>query len=129
VSDPVRTPPLDGLQAASHRVSAINEPEAIRRMDRFESALDPYLPEFPTYFVGMLGVVPQRQGYGYGRALLEQVARLAMERPDAGGVTLSTEDPANLPFYKHLGYQILGSTDLGEITTWLLALETPAPIQ
>lgn len=126
VSDPVRTPAPESLQASFRRVSAIIGPDAIERMDRFESILDPYLPEFATYFVGMLGVVPDRRGAGYGRALMEQVAQMATDRDEAHGVTLSTEDPGNLSFYQHLGYRILGKADLRDLTTWLLVRETPS---
>jgi len=49
----------------------------------------------------------------------EAVQRLAEERPGAEGVTLTTEDSTNLPFYDRMGYEMTGYGRVSpELETW-----------
>ena len=67
----------------------------------------------------MVGVRPVAQGRGLGRRVIEAVHRLAAEDAEAEGVSLSTEDEKNVPFYQHLGYRILGRAEVAPaLTTW-----------
>jgi GNAT superfamily N-acetyltransferase len=92
---------------------------AFTRLERFEKAAEINEPAQSHYFVGMLGVIPAEQGKGHARRLLEHVRRLSM---DAGcaGVALSTEDARNIPFYEHMGFEIVGSAEVDDIPTWSL---------
>ena len=92
---------------------------AFERMQRFEDASDANEPETDHLFVGMLGVRPSARGRGYGRVLLDAVQEAA-EGEGRDGVCLSTEDPANLPFYRHVGFELVGQADVGGLTTWCL---------
>ena len=62
----------------------------------------------PNIHVNMLAVVPDRQGRGLARALLERVQAMSRERADSQGVTLSTENERNVALYRHLGYRVVG---------------------
>lgn len=107
----------DGLRAAIGH-------EAYERMERFEAASDANEPDGPHHFVGMLGVLPRAQGNGLGRAVLDAVKGMAVA-DGLRGVSLSTEDPANLPFYEHMGFSVIGHADLGGLETWSLAWPAP----
>jgi hypothetical protein len=38
---------------------------------------------------------------------------------DAQGVSLTTENPDNVPLYQHFGYRIVGTSNVGPgLTTW-----------
>jgi hypothetical protein len=51
--------------------------------------------------------------------MLERVHRLADERPATKGVSLTTEDPRNVAFYQHIGYQVAGHARVTEgMETW-----------
>lgn len=67
----------------------------------------------PNIHVNMLGVPPRFQGRGLGRLLLERVHTLSREHPDSRGISLTTESAANVPFYQHLGYRLLGHGRIG----------------
>jgi ribosomal protein S18 acetylase RimI-like enzyme len=56
----------------------------------------------PSWYLSILGVAPQRQGQGLGRALLEPTLRAA-DRTGAG-CFLETFNPASLRFYRRLGF-------------------------
>jgi GNAT superfamily N-acetyltransferase len=92
---------------------------AFTRLERFEKAAEGNEPPERHYFVGMLGVLPEQQGNGYARILLEHVRQLSI---DAGcaGIALSTEDPSNLPFYEHIGFEIVGEATVDDLATWSL---------
>ena len=54
-----------------------------------------------------LAVAPDRQGRGYGRAMIEQVERTYRER--YARLRAGTgESPLTLPFYEKCGFQIVG---------------------
>jgi GNAT superfamily N-acetyltransferase len=73
----------------------------------------------PNIHVNMLGVTPRLQGRGLGRVLLERVHAMSREHPDARGVTLTTESPANVAFYRHLGYRVVGHETIAPgLETW-----------
>jgi GNAT superfamily N-acetyltransferase len=126
ISDPVVTPRPDALNSVYEEVRSEVGNQVLARLDEFESALDACEPSAPTFFVGMVGVRPEAQGKGFGRALMEHVAKMAYDRPDSAGVTLTTETKKNLPFYQRLGYRVLGSAEVGPLTTWLMMLDKPA---
>jgi GNAT superfamily N-acetyltransferase len=65
------------------------------------------MPE-PHWYTMVVGVAPEHQGRGLGRALLQPV----LDRADADGVPcyLETAQPANVTFYERLGFRVLVDT-------------------
>lgn len=59
------------------------------------------------WYLSILGVAPERQGQGLGRALLLPVLEDA-DRAQVG-TYLTTFTPRNIPFYQRLGYRAAGS--------------------
>ena len=59
----------------------------------------------PRWYLGVLGVAPERQGQGLGTRLMQPV----LERADREGlpVTLETGQPRNLPIYRRHGFEVL----------------------
>ncbi len=75
----------------------------------------------PHIHVNMIGVRRTFQGQGIARRLLEEVHALSRQTPGSTGVTLSTEDPANVSFYEHMGYAVVGHAAIApELETWSL---------
>jgi GNAT superfamily N-acetyltransferase len=72
--------------------------------------------------IEQVSVVPDRQGRGIGRALIEQVASWAVANGiDALTLTTFGHIPWNRPLYEHIGFRVL---DDGEIGPGLRALRT-----
>lgn len=108
---------LDRFEEGLARVREALGPEAFARLEAFEHASEGNEPDHDRYwFVGMVGVRPEHQRKGYGRALLERIQ--AMAAADGCGVALSTEDARNLPYYRALGYDLIGEAAVGELHTW-----------
>ncbi len=99
----------------------IGEP-AWQRLDAFESAFE--TPDYPHYFVGMIGVRPGSQGRGLARLIMDEVVRTSTTDPRSTAVCLSTESPANLPIYAHLGFEITDEADIDGLQTWSLMQRT-----
>jgi GNAT superfamily N-acetyltransferase len=89
------------------------------RYEAFGQASQRFELESPHHHLNMIGVRPAHAGTGLARVLLDQVHQLADHDPGSSGVTLSTEDPRNLPLYERFGYQHRGYARVApELETW-----------
>lgn len=120
VSEPRYLPAPPDLKRKHLQVARIIGREAFDRMAQYERQSTGHEPEEPHYFLGMVGVAPGHQGKGYGRTLLDHVQALSEADADSTGVTLSTEDPANVPYYQRVGYRVIAEADVGNIHTWCM---------
>jgi ribosomal protein S18 acetylase RimI-like enzyme len=114
---PATDPRLFAELEAPAREIAGDRAEAAEAAER---ALQPHRPTGPVWFLATGGVRPDRQGRGLGRAVLEPGLRAA----EAEGVEcfLETSLPANLDFYRRLGFEVTAAVDLpgGGPRTWAM---------
>lgn len=120
LSAPGGEPPSAGLEEQYAQLTAALGPAAVARIEAYEAESERLKLDQPHYLLGMLGVRPSSQGQGIGRVLLEHVHRISADDPNSTGVCLSTEDPANVPFYERAGYVVTGEADIGDIHTWAM---------
>jgi len=120
VSDPVFAPRPPELDRVYEQLCATVGEGAIKRMDDFDAATNGFMPDNATHFVGMLGVRTAAQREGCGRVLLQHIEDVARERSESAGVTLTTETEANVTYYESLGFRVLGSAEIGSVTSWLM---------
>lgn len=93
--------------------------EARVRYEAFGAACAPFQVDAPHLHLNMVGVRPRAQGTGVGRLLVERVHRLSSEDAASTGVTLTTENPANVTLYQHLGYRVVGQAVVSpSLRTW-----------
>jgi ribosomal protein S18 acetylase RimI-like enzyme len=116
-------PPVASVFTPELRQALDNLKEAVGSavMDNllaYEQTCEQMEPKSPHYYLGMIGVLPGRQGLGYGRLLIDHLHEAADHDPTATGVCLNTENPNNVPFYRHLGYEVIGEADVGPLHTW-----------
>ncbi len=79
------------------------------------------LPDGMRVHLNMLGVRGVHRGRGLARALLDEVHGLAVDVPGCVGVSLTTEDPANVPLYEHVGYEVVGRSEIAPgMDTWVM---------
>lgn len=73
----------------------------------------------PQHHLNMIGVRRGQGGRGLGRLLLESVHRMADRDPGSAGVSLTTEDPANVSLYEHFGYRVVDHRKITDgLETW-----------
>lgn len=118
-------PPHSGAFTAELRrmlnevVEAVGTAE-MARMEAYEQLCKRMAPEEAHYYLGMIGVLPQYQGQGYARQLLEYIHEMVDNDPQAMGIALNTEKPNNVPIYRHFGYEVIGEADLGPMHSWCM---------
>jgi GNAT superfamily N-acetyltransferase len=62
------------------------------------------------WYLGVLGVEPDKQRTGLGGTLLKTGLRACDEQ--GTGAYLETAEPSNLPFYSAYGFEVLGASEL-----------------
>lgn len=77
-------------------------------------------PKEPHHYLVIIGIKPTSQGKGLGRIFLEHIYQLVENDAKSIGIGLDTENPANVPFYEHLGYKLLETKSLDPITIFCL---------
>lgn len=81
------------------------DPANFRRFARYgANAERAHRASAPYWYLVVLGVRPQAQRQGHGRALIEPVLGLA-ER-DGVDCRLETADPANVAYYERFGFEV-----------------------
>ena len=96
---------------------------AMERFNKYGGLCDDTIPAGPYHYLGILGVLPNCQGQGVGRQLLEAVLEEARSHPDSKGVCLNTEAKRNLPFYNKSGFTVHGGLPVDSIYTWGMVWE------
>lgn len=82
----------------------------------------------PQYHLNVLGVRRSHQKRGAARLLLDAVHDLSERSSESRGVSLTTEDPTNVPLYQRFGYRIVGEARVpGGFTTWGFYRPNPEP--
>jgi ribosomal protein S18 acetylase RimI-like enzyme len=89
------------------------------RYDECVAAWQSIQVDKPQLHVNMIGVRDEYRGRGLGRQLLDEVHALCERSPLAEGVSLTTEDPRNVEFYQHMGYQVVGEARIADaVPVW-----------
>ena len=89
------------------------------RYEAFATACAPFEVPNPHIHLNMIGVSRAAQGRGLGRVLMDHVHGMSLTDPLSGGVTLTTEDPSNVPLYEHFGYKVVGHAHVPPgLETW-----------
>jgi GNAT superfamily N-acetyltransferase len=119
VSRPHGRPTPDAFRTLAEEVWHDLGAAARARYEAFGRACVPFQIPEPHLHLNMLGVRRAARGSGLGRQLVQQVQEMSRRDEHSVGVTLTTEDPANVSMYEHLGYRIVGrATVAPELQTW-----------
>lgn len=88
-----------------------------------EQALEPHRPSGPVWFLATVGVAPDAQGQGLGRAVLAA----GLDAADRAGHAsfLETSSARNVRFYERLGFSVTAEVELpdGGPRTWCMRRE------
>ena len=90
----------------------------ITRIEAYFQIKDANKPKQPHFYLDILAVMPESQGQGVGKALLEAVHKMSESSPQSSGVALDTENERNLDFYRRFGYSVSTITNLDRLKIW-----------
>ena len=126
VSNPSGPPVPEAFVALREQTWALLGPDVRRRYEAFGQATQRFSVDEPHLHLNMLAVRRAYHGRGFGRRLLEVVHALAEASSVFRGVTLTTEEPANVGLYQHFGYDVIGHERVGEgLETWGMYRRNP----
>jgi GNAT superfamily N-acetyltransferase len=118
-SIPDDQPPPAEFTAARQAVWSELGDDALQRYERCVAAWQPLSIHVPQIHVNMIGVRHAYQRMGLAGRLMASVHELSRASQGSQGVSLTTEEPRNVFFYQHLGYQIVGESLITpEMKTW-----------
>lgn len=118
-SDPHGGPAPDAFRTLRADIWRTLGEDAERRYERYGEATRTFAVDAPHVHLNMVGVRRAFQRQGLGRALIDAVQDLSRAKPGSTGVSLTTEDPANVPYYEALGFEITGHAEVAPgIETW-----------
>lgn len=82
-------------------------------------------PTEPHWYLALIGVEPEYQGYGFGSALLKR----GLERCDRDGMPayLEATSPRNIRLYERHGFRQLAPVDVGSCPTITPMWRAPSP--
>jgi ribosomal protein S18 acetylase RimI-like enzyme len=124
VSDPLAPSPPEVAEAREALWAELGS-EARSRYEVFGAAVGPLLPGRPRLHLNMIGVRGAARGRGLARVLLDHVHLLASGTKGCQGVSLTTEDAANLPLYRRIGYVETGRARVApDLETWAMFRRT-----
>jgi GNAT superfamily N-acetyltransferase len=73
----------------------------------------------PHHHLNMLGTLEAARGHGCATALVDGIERLVLADASSRGISLTTEDSANVPLYRHLGFDVVGHLPVTpSLETW-----------
>jgi GNAT superfamily N-acetyltransferase len=82
-------------------------------------------PPEPNWYLGVIGVAPEKKGTGLGGRLMREYCARSDADAASKGVYLETGNSANVPFYRHHGFEVLHAGRLEEVE--LTCLFRPRP--
>ncbi len=93
-------------------IGELGRDEKLPVLGEVGEAMAAYHPEEPHWYLAMIGVDPNRQGRGYGSAILKE----SVKRCDQDGVIayLESSNPKNVPLYERYGFEVMGHVAPGD---------------
>ncbi|MGD8306277.1 MAG: GNAT family N-acetyltransferase [Ignavibacteria bacterium] len=118
-SNPDNSLVITELNELREKVWAELGPESRSRYQNFGDTCAQFKVTEPHIHLNMIGVRTEAQGNGLAGKLMEAVHLLSKSDPNSKGVTLTTEDPEKVSFYKYMGYKIIGEAMVTpKLKTW-----------
>ena len=94
---------------------------ALNRMMKHHKVTSTHLLDKLCYYLVALGVHPDEQGQGYGRALLDAVHDIVDLDADSIGTSLDTTNPVNAPMYEHFRFQVIAEDNVDNaLDVWIM---------
>lgn len=98
----------------------------MNRAMNYGKRLEPFQPTDVHLTLEYLAVHPDAQGRGYGRQLLDHVAKIAQETPEVSGIWLDSPNPKNVTMYEHFGYEATNDVTIsGDVGTTVMFRPQP----
>ena len=92
--------------------------EAMERWSEVSANLGEYRPDVDHWYLAVLGVIPEFQGRGLGRRLIDELIRLVDADPHP--LYLESDREASVRFYVSRGFTVRAEETLDGVRCWCL---------
>lgn len=99
--------------------------QCTRRYIEYFEEVQQVLPEDPHRMLTLIGIHPEFQKRGLGRAIMENIHELIDKDEQSIGLFLDTGNSRYLDFYASLGYQHFKDIKIGDVSETILFRPTP----
>ena len=94
--------------------------ECTSRYIDYHKQIHQCLPSGQHHELPLLGVDSKYRNMGYGKQLLRAIEAICKENPRSVGIALDTGNSRYLTFFNAMGYETVGSVQLGDVTESVL---------
>lgn len=77
-------------------------------------------PKAPHYYLVFIGIAPEAQGRGLGRAIIEEIHAHVDADATSVGIGLDTENEANIAYYETFGYKLIDQRNIDDVTVYAM---------
>jgi ribosomal protein S18 acetylase RimI-like enzyme len=85
------------------------------KLNSYMKAIASARPDGNHYYLILIGVAPKYQKQGYGKYIIEKIHAKVEADSSAIGISLDTENPENVSYYKKLGYKLQAVKQMNSI--------------
>ncbi|WP_237741425.1 GNAT family N-acetyltransferase [Bacillus bingmayongensis] len=79
-----------------------------------------FAPSIAHHYLIMIGVNPENQGKGIGKALLQHLLHTVHTNNKSQGVALDTENTKNISLYQRFGFSLSGETQIDKVPVYCM---------
>lgn len=80
-------------------------------------------PPWKHHYLIMIGVIPEAQGKGVGRALMQHLFRTIEDDHASHGIALDTEKEENVGLYRKLGFTLREQTKIDDVPVYCMVYQ------
>ncbi|MFC8684804.1 GNAT family N-acetyltransferase [Brevibacillus porteri] len=80
-------------------------------------------PPWKHHYLIMIGVIPEAQGKGVGRALMQHLFRTIEDDHASQGIALDTEKEENVGLYRKLGFTLREQTKIDDVPVYCMVYQ------
>lgn len=95
-------------------------PEGFAFFNRYMRFTTSVRPKEPHYYLMFIGIAPEAQGRGLGRAILEEIHACVDADTNSVGIGLDTENEANVAYYEKYGYKLMKQRTIDQVTVYAM---------
>ena len=94
--------------------------ESTWRYLEYHKQIHKLLPKGANHELPLIGVDGQYRSMGYGKTLMQEVESICNQNPASSGIALDTGNARYISFYQKLGYEVVGTVPVGDVTESVL---------
>ncbi len=110
----------DDLKADWEKVEKEIGEGACARLEQYHAVQERHELAEPMHYLVSIGVHPNWQGRGVGKALINRVIKYADDDPMSHGVALDTDSLANVKLYEHFGFKVYAENQIEGRPFWIM---------